>query len=47
MAAVGICRTELHSIRGEWDRPTPTVLDREGAGVVEAVGSPGRVLVMP
>ena len=38
MAAVGICGTELHSIRGEWDRPTPSVLGHEGAGVVEAVG---------
>ena len=24
MAAVGICGTELHSIRGEWERPTPS-----------------------
>ena len=39
MAAVGICGTELHSIRGEWERPTPSVLGHEGAGVVEAVGS--------
>ena len=39
MAAVGICGTELHSIRGEWTRPTPSVLGHEGAGVVEAVGS--------
>ena len=38
MAAVGICGTELHSIRGEWVRPTPSVLGHEGAGVVEAVG---------
>jgi S-(hydroxymethyl)glutathione dehydrogenase/alcohol dehydrogenase len=38
MAAVGICGTDLHSIRGEWDRPTPMVLGHEGAGVVEAVG---------
>jgi S-(hydroxymethyl)glutathione dehydrogenase/alcohol dehydrogenase len=38
MAAVGICGTELHSIRGEWERPTPVVLGHEGAGVVEAVG---------
>ncbi|HKP16832.1 MAG TPA: alcohol dehydrogenase catalytic domain-containing protein [Gaiellaceae bacterium] len=38
MAAVGICGTELHSIRGEWTRPTPSVLGHEGAGVVEAVG---------
>jgi S-(hydroxymethyl)glutathione dehydrogenase / alcohol dehydrogenase len=39
MAAVGICGTELHSIRGEWTRPTPSVLGHEGAGVVEAVGA--------
>ena len=39
MAAVGICGTELHSLRGEWTRPTPSVLGHEGAGVVEAVGA--------
>jgi S-(hydroxymethyl)glutathione dehydrogenase / alcohol dehydrogenase len=39
MAAVGICGTDLHSIRGEWTRPTPIVLGHEGAGVVEAVGA--------
>ena len=39
MAAVGICGTDLHSIRGEWDRPTPMVLGHEGAGVVEAAGT--------
>ncbi len=38
MAAVGICGTDLHSIRGEWTRPAPIVLGHEGAGVVEAVG---------
>jgi S-(hydroxymethyl)glutathione dehydrogenase/alcohol dehydrogenase len=38
MSAVGICGTDLHSIRGEWTRPTPIVLGHEGAGVVEAVG---------
>ncbi len=38
MAAVGICGTDLHSVKGEWVRPTPTVLGHEGAGVVEAVG---------
>ncbi len=38
MAAVGICGTDLHSIKGEWTRPTPMVLGHEGAGVVEAVG---------
>jgi S-(hydroxymethyl)glutathione dehydrogenase/alcohol dehydrogenase len=38
MAAVGICGTDLHSIRGEWTRPTPMVPGHEGAGVVESVG---------
>jgi S-(hydroxymethyl)glutathione dehydrogenase/alcohol dehydrogenase len=44
MAAVGICGTDLHLIRGEWQRPTPMVLGHEGAGVVEAVGSEVRAL---
>jgi S-(hydroxymethyl)glutathione dehydrogenase/alcohol dehydrogenase len=38
MAAVGICGTDLHMIKGDWQRPTPMVLGHEGAGVVEAVG---------
>ena len=36
--AVGICGTDLHMIKGEWQRPTPMVLGHEGSGVVEAVG---------
>jgi S-(hydroxymethyl)glutathione dehydrogenase/alcohol dehydrogenase len=38
MAAVGICGTDLHMVKGEWQRPTPMVLGHEGSGVVEAVG---------
>ena len=38
MAAVGICGTDLHVIKGEWERPKPMVLGHEGAGIVEAVG---------
>jgi S-(hydroxymethyl)glutathione dehydrogenase / alcohol dehydrogenase len=38
MAAVGICGTDLHVVRGDWQRPTPMVLGHEGAGVVEAIG---------
>ncbi|HET9287791.1 MAG TPA: alcohol dehydrogenase catalytic domain-containing protein [Gaiella sp.] len=38
MAAVGICGTDLHQVRGEFRRPTPMVLGHEGAGVVEEVG---------
>ncbi len=39
MAAVGICGTDLHQVKGEFQRPTPMVLGHEGAGVVEAVGA--------
>ena len=51
MAAVGICGTDLHSVKGEWTRPTPTVLGHEGAGVVEAIGDgvslvPGEQVVL-
>jgi S-(hydroxymethyl)glutathione dehydrogenase/alcohol dehydrogenase len=38
IAAVGICGTDLHVVRGDWQRPTPMVLGHEGSGVVEAVG---------
>ena len=38
MAAVGICGTDLHQVKGEFQRPTPMVLGHEGAGVVEAIG---------
>jgi S-(hydroxymethyl)glutathione dehydrogenase/alcohol dehydrogenase len=38
MSAVGVCGTDLHSYKGDWDRPTPIVLGHEGAGVVEAIG---------
>jgi S-(hydroxymethyl)glutathione dehydrogenase/alcohol dehydrogenase len=39
MAAVGICGTDLHQVKGDFQRPTPMVLGHEGAGVIEAVGS--------
>ena len=39
MAAVGICGTDLHNVKGEWQRPTPMVLGHEGAGIVEELGS--------
>jgi S-(hydroxymethyl)glutathione dehydrogenase/alcohol dehydrogenase len=38
MAAAGVCGTDLHMIKGEWQRPTPMVLGHEGAGVVERIG---------
>jgi S-(hydroxymethyl)glutathione dehydrogenase/alcohol dehydrogenase len=39
VAAVGICGSDLHLVRGEWSRPVPMVLGHEGTGIVEAVGS--------
>lgn len=38
MVASGVCRSDLHVVDGEWDRPTDVVLGHEGAAVVEAVG---------
>lgn len=38
MAAVGICGTDLHQVKGEFRRPAPMVLGHEGSGVVEHVG---------
>lgn len=52
IAASGICGTDLHQIRGEWQRPTPMVLGHEGSGIVEEVGqavtglSPGDEVVL-
>jgi S-(hydroxymethyl)glutathione dehydrogenase/alcohol dehydrogenase len=39
MAACGICGTDLHMIKGEWQRPTPMVLGHEGSGIVESIGT--------
>lgn len=38
MAAVGVCGSDLHVVKGEWPRPTPMVLGHEGSGTVESVG---------
>jgi S-(hydroxymethyl)glutathione dehydrogenase / alcohol dehydrogenase len=38
MAASGVCRSDLHVIKGEWTPPLPIVLGHEAAGTVEAVG---------
>ena len=46
IGATGICHSDLHNIKGEWDNQTPVILGHEGAGVVEAVG-PGVDHVKP
>ncbi len=36
--ASGVCRSDLHVLDGDWERPVSVVMGHEGAGVVEAVG---------
>lgn len=38
VAAAGVCHSDLHVIRREWEVPLPVVLGHEGSGVVSAVG---------
>jgi S-(hydroxymethyl)glutathione dehydrogenase / alcohol dehydrogenase len=38
IAAAGVCHSDLHVLRGEWQLPLPLVMGHEGSGVVEQVG---------
>lgn len=38
IAAAGVCHSDLHMVRGDWEHRTPVVLGHEGSGVVTAVG---------
>ena len=38
IAAVAICHSDIHLLKGEWGRNLPVVAGHEAAGVVEAVG---------
>jgi S-(hydroxymethyl)glutathione dehydrogenase/alcohol dehydrogenase len=38
MAAVGVCGSDLHVVKGEWPRPVPMLLGHEGAGTIEVAG---------
>jgi S-(hydroxymethyl)glutathione dehydrogenase/alcohol dehydrogenase len=38
MAAIGVCGSDLHVVKGEWPRPVPMVLGHEGVGTIAAVG---------
>jgi S-(hydroxymethyl)glutathione dehydrogenase/alcohol dehydrogenase len=44
LAASGVCHSDLHVLKGEWEAPQPMVLGHEGAGVVVAVGSEVKTL---
>jgi S-(hydroxymethyl)glutathione dehydrogenase/alcohol dehydrogenase len=46
MASAGVCHSDYHVMKGEWNPPLPMVLGHEAAGVVEAVG-PGVTLSKP
>jgi S-(hydroxymethyl)glutathione dehydrogenase / alcohol dehydrogenase len=39
IAAAGVCHSDLHVVRGDWEVPTPVVLGHEGSGEVIAVGA--------
>lgn len=39
ISAAGVCHSDLHVVKGEWELPLPVVLGHEGAGVVTAVGA--------
>lgn len=38
IAAAGVCHSDLHVKRGEWDCPAPMVMGHEGSGVVVELG---------
>jgi len=38
IAAAGVCHSDLHVKRGEWDAPAPLVMGHEGSGIVTELG---------
>ncbi len=46
IVSAGVCHSDYHVMKGEWNPPLPMVLGHEGAGVVEKVG-PGVTLSQP
>lgn len=38
IAAAGVCHSDLHVRRGEWELPVPLVMGHEGSGIVTALG---------
>ena len=39
IAAAGVCHSDLHVYRNEWDVPAPLVMGHEGSGIVTEVGA--------
>jgi len=38
MLASGVCRSDLHVLDGDWERPAPVAMGHEGAAIVEELG---------
>jgi S-(hydroxymethyl)glutathione dehydrogenase/alcohol dehydrogenase len=38
LLASGVCRSDIHFLRGVWSYPTPVILGHEGCGIIERVG---------
>jgi S-(hydroxymethyl)glutathione dehydrogenase/alcohol dehydrogenase len=38
LLATGICRSDIHYLRGVWAHPKPVILGHEGCGIIESVG---------
>ncbi len=38
ISATGLCHSDLHNIKGEWDPAYPAILGHGGTGIVEAIG---------
>ena len=39
IAAAGVCHSDLHVRRGEWQPPAPLVMGHEGSGTVTEIGA--------
>ncbi len=39
IAAAGVCHSDLHVLKGDWELPLPLVMGHEGSGVVAQVGA--------
>ena len=46
VTAAGVCHSDLHVMRGEWELPLPLIMGHEGAGIVRQVG-PGVTELSP
>jgi S-(hydroxymethyl)glutathione dehydrogenase/alcohol dehydrogenase len=38
LETTGICRSDIHYLRGVWVHPKPVILGHEGCGIIESVG---------